>query len=85
MDTSATLVAGPMPQPSILPIRFSGDVAGFDSGVRGLVVPPSPPKMPPGVGAGVEAGEPPGVGSDTPGAGPRHHLMAHRPVPVRAA
>src|SRR5690606_16062497 len=28
MDTSATLVAGPIPQPSILPIRFSGDVAG---------------------------------------------------------
>ena len=75
MDTSATLVAGPMPQPSILPIRFSGDVAGFDSAVRGLVVPPSPPKMPPGVDSGVGAGEPPGVGSGTPCV-EHHHQFA---------
>src|SRR6218665_1319749 len=68
MDTSATFVAGPMPQPSILPIRLSGDVAGFDRGMRGLAVLPSPPKMPSGVGAGGAPGNmsPPGTGGVPP-------------------
>src|SRR6218665_2858023 len=68
MDTSATFVAGPMPQPSILPIRLSGDVAGFDSGMRGLAVLPSPSKMPSGVGAGGAPGNmsPPGTGGVPP-------------------
>src|SRR6218665_3598732 len=50
MDTSATFVAGPMPQPSILPIRLSGDVAGFDSGMRGLAGVPAPPAKRPAAG-----------------------------------
>src|SRR6218665_74407 len=68
MDTSATFVTGPMPQPSILPIRLSGDVAGFDSGMRGLAVLPSPSKMPSGVGAGGAPGNmsPPGTGGVPP-------------------
>src|SRR6218665_2410886 len=69
MDTSAAFVAGPMPQPSILPIRLSGDVAGFDSGMRGLAVLPSPPKMPPGVGTGGVPPSPPNNPPPLVGAG----------------
>ena len=63
METSATGVAGPMPQPSSLPIRLSGEVGGLESGIRGLVEFPAPPKIPPGVG------ELPVCGSCTPGVG----------------
>lgn len=66
MDTSATCVAGPIPQPSSLPIRFRGEVGGLCSGMRGLLLAAVPPKMPPPVPGGVP-GCPPGVGSLTPG------------------
>src|SRR5690606_12157084 len=65
IETSATGVAGPMPQPSSLPIRFSGEVGGLLSAMRGL--PPldaPPPKIPPPPGTGV--GCPPAGGSFTP-------------------
>src|SRR5690606_25539322 len=65
IETSATGVAGPIPQPSSLPIRFSGEVGGLLSAIRGLPPPVAPPPKipPPGTGTGC----PPAGGSFTPG------------------
>src|SRR3546814_3131535 len=41
MATSETFVAGPIPQPSSLPMRFNDDVAGALYGARGLIAVPS--------------------------------------------
>ena len=67
------LVASRCPTLDLAAVRFSGDVARF-SAVHGLVVPPSPPKMPPGVDSGVGAGEPRcGIGDALRG---HHHHIA---------
>src|SRR5581483_4846421 len=71
--TSLTGVAGPMPQPSSLPMRFRGEVAGFDNVVR-RTLPAPPPKMPPpgcaGGAAGLAGASPPVPGADGMGEAP---------------
>src|SRR5690606_118356 len=68
IETSATGVAGPIPHPSSLPIRFSGEVGGLLSAMRGLPPPDAPPpKSPPPAGTGI--GCPLAGDSLTPGGG----------------